>query len=505
MSLYRQILATAKEFPDKTVLHGPEGSWSFRRLFRSAFYFSRMISDRIPEDGKRVGILLPEVRSFACSFFGLLRDGRIPVPLNILASPRELEYFVQDASLSCIITTKKLAKKHQGKGEDQLLCIETLLYEMQKALSEDPQDEVLEKAEPERTIPEEDRKILLYTSGSTSKPKGVVLSHKNLLSNIQGSVDAFHITPDDTLLSFLPLFHSFSLNCSLLLPLSQGATVKMYPRFSPDRALDAFQDGDTSIFFAISSQYRAIAKKARKRDRYPLSPNPSEQVFCVSGGEKLRNQTRKEFTEEIGFPVYQGYGLTETSPVISANTPEEARPGSVGKPLSNVRCRIADQKHPENVLEANQEGEIQVQAPSVMDEYYNRPEATDQAFTEDEWFRTGDLGKIDPEGYLHVTGRMKDVIISAGENIAPAEIEEVLLTHPGVEAAAVVGKEDERKGEVPVAFIQAGEGPSLQPELEERLNNDLPPVKRPGSYHFIEEMPKTSTGKVQKQKLKNRL
>lgn len=512
MNLYNRVQAAAREFPRKEVLHGPNENWTYEQLFLGADQLSKIVNQRVSGENERVGILLPELTSFASCFFGILRAGCIPVPLNVLATSRELSYFLEDSSISEVLTTKKLAKKHEEMNQERFLYIESLLHERQHAVEADENSgkQLLEEDQNFSNVSKNDPLMVLYTTGSTARPKGVVLTHQNLLSNIEGSESVLRVSPDDTFLSFLPLFHTFSINCSFLLPLSVGCTTKVYPRFSPGMALDQMQEGEVSVFLAVPAQYRAMAKKAQARDDFPLTSQQREErgIRCLAGGEKLPEDIRQSFRESVGLQIYQGYGLTETSPVISVNTPEQHRAGSVGKPLPNVQCRIAERQEIESVDADEDRGEIQVKAPSVMKSYLQRPEQNENSFTEDGWFRTGDVGYLDSEGFLYVTGRIKELIISAGENIAPAEIEEILLEHPDVANAAVVGKPDERKGEVPVAFIQVDterDESTMRGSLRDRVNEKLPPVKRPREFIFLQEFPMTSTGKVQKSVLQEQV
>ena len=279
---------------------------------------------------------------------------------------------------------------------------------------------------------------MLYTSGSTGKPKAVALSEENILSNIQGSIDAMRFTHDEVMLAILPLFHSYGLTVTLLLPLTLGARVVM-EKFAPRTVLATIEKQRVTALIAVPSQYRLLAKD-------PSPADVSSLKYCIAGAERLPDSVGDEFAARFGKTILQGYGCTETSPVVAINPPWANRRGTVGPGLPNIRVTIRRVAEGEywTELPAGEEGEICVEGPSVMLEYHNNPDAT-AAKIQRGVLRTGDRGSLDKDGYLHIAGRADDMLKVAGEKVYPAEVEQAIEQVAGVEEAAVVGVRDEAR------------------------------------------------------------
>ena len=337
---------------------------------------------------------------------------------------------------------------------------------------------------------------LLYTSSTTGRPKGVRLTHRNVVYDIENAVKVSCYTRDEIALQVLPLFHTFALTVTMGAPLATGGTAVALKRFSPEQVLDTVEKHRISFLVAIPSMFRVInrAQKARPRD-------VSSVACAISGGEPLPAQVREDFRELFGTELLEGYGLTETSPVVSLNPPGKSRPGSVGLPIPGVEVRTVGTDG--KVLGTDGTGELEVRGPIVMDGYHRRPEETAAVLTPEGWFRTGDMARIDADGYIWITGRLKEMIKVGGEQVYPAEVEDCLSRHPDVAEVGVIGVPDERRGESPKAFVVLNEGALATAEDLLRFARErLPVYKLPREVAFREELPKSPTGKVMRRLLR---
>jgi long-chain acyl-CoA synthetase len=334
--------------------------------------------------------------------------------------------------------------------------------------------------------------LYLYTSGTTGKPKGVVLTHRNLVHNVESCQIAGKFDSGESFLCLLPFFHTYAITGTILLPLLNGCPMVLVDRFHPLKVLKLIEEHSISVFLAIPSMYRVLAHAEGDF-------NVRSVRFPISGGEPLPVATAEAFEKRFGVPIYEGYGQTEASPVISLNVPGNRKLGTVGPALPGVEIAIWDEG--KNPVTADVVGEIMVRGPSVMQGYYNLPEETARTITR-EWLHTGDLGKMDAEGFVTITGRKKDLIISAGENIYPREIEEVLAQHPKVKEVAVIGVTDEVRGEVPKAFVLPREEMTVdEKELRQFCRSNLAGYKVPKYIEIVADLPRTPTGKVLKRML----
>jgi long-chain acyl-CoA synthetase len=298
----------------------------------------------------------------------------------------------------------------------------------------------------------------------------------------------------------IPLFHAFGMTAMMLAPIQLGSTIVYIARFSPVACLNAIKEHGISMMFGVPAMYGAIAHLKN------ATPDDFKSAWALlSGGDALPATLREGFKARFGVPLLEGYGLSETSPVVALNTPDVSRPGSVGKMVPGAQARIVDDNH--NPLPAGQEGEIWLKGPMVMKGYHNLPTETANVLTADGYFKTGDLGKLDADGFLYITGRKKDLVIVAGEKAVPREIEDALMRHPAVLEAAVVGKNDASRGQVVVAFVTLKpEQTATAEELREfARNQNLAQFKVPREVHILEDLPRSPTGKVLKRVLSDKL
>jgi long-chain acyl-CoA synthetase len=435
----------------------------------------------------RVGLLLPAGAGFVGSFYGTLLAGKTVVPINYLLGDREIAHVIQDSGIDTVVTIPQLA----GRLKDEALKVIDLTQ-----LPKTPP-----KIQPKFPSPKaDDLAVLMYTSGTSGLPKGVMLTYGNLQSDTDAAIQHEQLTSKHTFLGVIPLFHSFGMTGMMLAPIQLGSRVVYMARFSPVAAIQAIRKHKVSIMFGVPSMYAAVIRMES------ATPEDFRQMFAViSGGEPLPPTVREAFKHKFGTPIYEGYGLTETSPVVALNTPTAHRPGSVGKAVPGCEIRIADEHG--HALGTDQVGEVWLKGPMIMKGYYNLPKETADVLNADGYFKTGDLGKIDADGYLYITGRKKELIIVAGEKVTPREVEDVIMRFKGVAEAAVVGRKDASRGEVVVAFVVPQKDVHVKPEEVRNFCREqgLVQFKVPREVIVVKELPRSPTGKVLKRQLAEQL
>jgi long-chain acyl-CoA synthetase len=453
--------------------------WTFGELSAEVDSIAAMLREKVP--GNTVGILLLNSPRYVTTLLGIWKAGKTAVPLNYLLPPQELAFIIKDSGMSALVTSEFFS---------QATAAVKPLFGDRLFMADAPD---FGQPTPVSTNAEmRDPALYLYTSGTTGRPKGVVLTHSNLKHNVESCQKAGGFDDRDRFLCLLPFFHTYAITGTILLPLMHGSTMVLVDRFQPLKVMKLIEDHSISVFLAIPSMYRVLAASEGNF-------NVSSVRFPISGGEPLPVATAEAFEKRFGVPIFEGYGQTEAAPVVTLNVPGGRKLGSVGRALPGVEVAIwDDQKKP---LPPGEIGEIMVRGANVMAGYYNLPEETGKTITQD-WLHTGDLGKIDEEGYVTITGRKKDLIISAGENIYPREIEEVLGQHPKVKEVAVIGVKDEVRGEVPKAFVIARDGATVEEkELRSFCRENLAGYKVPKHFEIVPDLPRTPTGKVLKRLL----
>ncbi len=401
-----------------------------------------------------------------------LRSGIVVVPANTAYRERELAHVVTDAR-------PKAAYVDDG---DRARWVEEATERRMVMIGPDLDLPDREPATLDRSGPH-DPALIGYTSGTTGSPKGAVLTHANLLAGSEAVRLAWRWTSSDRLVLALPLFHVHGLCVGLHGTLLAGASAVLLPRFDVDAVLDAAGEHEASLFFGVPTMYHRLARSARVRELATLR-------LCVSGSAPLPAELHRALAELGGQEVLERYGMTETMMNVSNPYEGERRPGSVGFPLPGVELR----------LEGDEEGEILLRGPNVFAGYWERPQESSESFT-DGWFRTGDLGTFDPDGYLRILGRSKELIISGGLNVYPREVEDVLLEHPGVAEVAVVGLPSEEWGEEVTAFVVAAADSTTAEALRSFASGRLAPFKCPRRVQFVDSLPRNALGKVLKHEL----
>ena len=436
-----------------------------------------------------LGIMLPTSGAFPIAALAGWILGKTIVPLNYLLKPEELQFVVDDCGTDTVVTADALLE-HIGDPPRAGTIVRM--------------DSVSFEGVPSPRIParpaDSELAALVYTSGTSGRPKGVMLTHANFSANIRQFTERFAFSSRDVMFGVLPQFHSFGLTALTLAPLSVGFEVVYAARFVPHRVLERLRDTGATYFVGIPSMFNALLglKNAEPADFTSLK-------YAVSGAEPLPSGVGARFLDRFGVRIHEGFGMTETAPVTHVNTAEAWRPGSVGKPLEGVRQRIVDLETGRD-LGPGLDGELRLDGPNVMEGYYNRPDLTAEAFDERGWLRTGDIARIDAEGFLYITGRLKDMIIVGGENVFPREIEEAIDAHPSVHACGVIGEPDDMRGEVPVAFIETEPDAEFNEQDLLRFCRDrIAGYKVPKRVIRVEALPRSPTGKVLRRELREML
>jgi len=445
-------------------------------------------------------------KEFIIAFLATGKLGAVPVPINTFLKRNEIEYILENSDSKILITQDKFEKDLKGilnvipKLEKiiwhgNVNCLDKYNLSFEEGLTIKDYEHI----KPKATI--EDTALIIYTSGTTGKPKGVMLSYKNIFSNLINIAKIVPLSHKDRFIVYLPMFHTFTLTATVLLPLYIGAPIVIIKSIFPfSNILKQVLLKRVTIFMGVPEVYNALSKA--KLPWYFMWFNRLRAF--VSGGAALSEATLKRMREKFPkVPLLEGYGLSEASPVVSINRLEKQKDLSVGPPLPDYEVKIVNEELVE--LPKKEIGEIIIKGDNVMQGYYKNPEATQQTVING-WLLTGDLGYIDEDGYIYIVDRKKDLIISKGINIYPREIEEELMKHPAVDLVAVVGKKDDVHGEIPVAFIQLKEDEKItETDLRKFLKDKLANYKIPKHFYFLEELPKNATGKVLKRVLRDKL
>ena len=429
-------------------------------------------------DAERIGLMLPTSGLFPAALVGTWSAGRTAVPLNYLLSRDDLDYVAKDAGLDTIITVNPMLEFVGGLPEGtQALKLEDI------KLGFPP----LKRG---RRWAEDETAVILYTSGTSGRPKGVMLTAGNLLANVEQVREWASFTTKDMLFGVLPQFHSFGMTVLTLMPLSVGCGVVYSARFVPKKILGLLRKHRPTSMIGIPSMYNALRmQKSIQADDF------SSMRYLVSGGEPLSDDVYEGFKEKTGREITEGYGLTETAPVTNWCLPTENRRGTVGRALPRVEERIVAEDG--TVLGVGEEGEVRIKGPNVMAGYFNLPDETAAVFDEDGFFRTGDMGKIDADGFLSITGRIKEMLIIGGENVFPREIEEILNRHESVKDSAVIGAPDPSRGEVALAFVELNDDCTFDERaLRSHCRETLAQFKVPREIRLLSSLPRNPTGKI---------
>ncbi len=481
---------SAQRDSERTALKLDDAELSYAMLDEASARGAALLASKGFEPGDRVGIMLPNVPYFAVAYYGVLRAGGVVVPMNVLLKGREVSFYLTDPGAKLVFAWHEFidaAEKGAEEAGAEVIAVEPGGFE-----------ELLGGVEPDREVAERDggdTAVILYTSGTTGQPKGAELTHDNLTRNAQVAARLAQVDADDVLLGALPLFHSFGQTCGLNGAMSVGAKLSMIPRFDPAKALEIIQRDRVTVFQGVPTMYGAMLNHP-ERDSY----DTSSLRVCMSGGAAMPGEVMRGFEEAFACKVLEGYGLSETSPVASFNHPNrERKPGSIGTPIEGVEMKVVDDDGKE--VDQGEVGEIVIKGHNVMKGYWERPEATEEAIV-DGWFHSGDMGKVDEDGYFFIVDRKKELIIRGGYNVYPREIEEVLYEHPAVAECAVIGIPDESMGEEVAAAVALKGGQDVdEDELKAYVKENVAGYKYPRRLWLVDELPKGPTGKILKREI----
>jgi long-chain acyl-CoA synthetase len=492
MNLAIAFANCAEKHAKKTAVFFGEQEISYAELLvQSQILAAHLQNNFGVKPGDHVAIWLKNRPEFVACVFGILQTGAVVVPINNFLKPAEVSYILNDASIDVLISDVELSA-HFSELSAARPQLEILQIEEFAALA--PSD-LRFAINDSRT--KKDLAVIIYTSGTTGKPKGAMLSHGNLLHNVESCRIVLAMVVDDCFAVILPMFHTYMMTVGIFLPFTVGGSIVLVKSLHPPRAM--FQE--------IFSRHATIVPAVPTFYRMMLAaqlPSPLPLRIFISGSAPLPMQTLKEFEEKFKVPLIEGYGLSEASPVVSKNPLRGVRKaGSIGIPVANVEMSVQDEAG--KFMNANEVGEICVRGGNVMQGYWNQPEETKKAFR-GHWLLTGDVGYRDADGYYFITDRKKDMLLVNGINVYPREIEEVIYHFPGVKEAAVIGVPDARRGEQPVAFVAAMEGQTLDEKaLSQFIREKLADYKVPKQIILLPTLPKNATGKILKMELRKRV
>ena len=515
MNLVERVRETAHVQPGKTAYHFMGNDTSYAEFDQSVALFASAIQELGVTKGDHVALLLGNTPHFLISLYATMRLGATAIPVNPIYSPDEISYILQDSDAKMVIALEPLIPLIEGASaqlpsiENYIVCETTgETNDKVNALSYAAKAKthlftpLLKSGTPNVepvSVDENETAIILYTSGTTGRPKGAMLTHKNLYSNARDVGEYLGFSSEDRVVATLPVFNVFALPVVVNAPLVKGATILLEPKFSPAEVFKTIKEQKATIFAGVPTMYNFMVQ-------YPgASREDFESIrLAISGGSSLPVALLENFEEKFQVKVSEGYGLSEASPVTCFNPLDRERvPGSIGTSILNVENKVVDELGDE--LPVGQVGELIVRGDNVMKGYYKMPEET-AATLRDGWLYTGDLARKDEDGYFYIVDRKKDLIIVGGFNVYPREVEEVLFAHRDLVEAAVLGVPDPNLGEEVLAYVVKKEGSEVTEEqLLAFCEKRLAKYKVPKRIEFLDELPKNTTGKILRRSLKQQV
>jgi long-chain acyl-CoA synthetase len=511
MNLSSQLHETAKCFATKPAYHFMGQSCTYAELDGAITKFASGLEKLGVNQGDHIALLLGNSPHFVISLYGALRLGVTVIPVNPIYTADEIGYILNNGDVKAVVAldlaTPLVEKMHSylPKIEHYVFCetvpnsmipseMEKLtVFPKMKSFTEIVAAGELTFQGPE--LQDDDTALILYTSGTTGKPKGAMLTHRNLYSNAKDTGDYLKMNTDDRVVTVLPMFHVFCLTVALNAPLLSGATLLIAPKFSPKEIFELVKEKQATIFAGVPTMYNFLLQ-------YP-DGNPEDLKslrLCISGGASMPVALLTNFEQKFNVLVSEGYGLSEASPVTCFNPLDRPRkPGSIGTSILHVENKVQNELGEE--VPVGEVGELIVRGPNVMKGYYKMPEET-AASIRNGWLHTGDLARMDEDGYFYIVDRKKDIILVGGYNVYPREVEEVIYNHPEIVEAAVLGVPDPNLGEGVKAYVVRKSPELTEEQLLYYCKEHLAKYKIPTSIEFIEELPKNTTGKILRRALK---
>jgi len=504
---------SARSVPDRTAVIAGDTRLSYAQVDAMASAVAASLVERGIEPGDRVALSCPNLPFFPVIYYGILKAGATVVPLNVLSTPREIAYYLRDSKAKaffCFEGNLELPMATwAAEAFGQVPGCEHLVVMTLDPTAESPVEAAQTLAEFTSGAPQRfdhlatettDTAVVLYTSGTTGQPKGAQLSHSNMVQNAQVCHRLFGTAPHDVHLVTLPLFHSFAQSVQMNVGFGSESTLVLLPRFDPAAALALMEAHQVTMFAGVPTMYWALLNH-KDAESFDLPGIAEHMRLAVCGGSSLPLAVMNGFEERFGVPILEGYGLSESSPVATfSRRDRERRLGSVGFPVWGTQVKVTREDGTE--ADVDEPGEIRLRGHHIMTGYLDRPDETAEVLDDQGWFRTGDVGKRDADGYLYIVDRIKEMIIRNGLNVYPREIEEVLASHPQISLAAVVGVPDDALGEEIKAYVIR----TPDAELEEAgliawCKEQLAAYKYPRLIEFVDSLPMTATGKILKREL----
>ncbi|MDQ4040058.1 MAG: long-chain fatty acid--CoA ligase [Actinomycetota bacterium] len=486
--LVTNLIEAARDDGDLPAVKLDNEVLSFRDLLDAASRTAGLLRARGLQPGDRIGLVLPNVPAFPVLFYGSLMAGCVVVPMNPLLKAREIEYCLRDSGAKLVVSSER-------GGEAAASAAQSVGVEHVPVGPAGPSTDQLGSAPKLDAAVErgdDDNAVLLYSAGMTGKPMGAQLTHANLGSNTNVAVSILGCVRGDVMMGCLPLFHVFGLTCGLNTAVAARACLTLIPRFHPAKALEVIARDGVTIFLGVPTMYSALLQ-TQNRDSYDLSTLRT----CVSGGSAMPVEVLTAFEQTFGCVLLEGYGLSETSPVVTFNHRDaERKPGSIGTPVPGMQVKLVDDQGAETPPGHDQVGEIAIRGGGVMKGYWGRPAETAAAIP-DGWFRSGDLATRDNDGYYFIVDRKKDMIIRGGYNVYPRDVEDALCEHESVAEAAVIGLAHPDLGEEVGALVvlEAGANTSVE-ELQSFVRERVAAYKYPRRMWIVEKLPKDADGNI---------
>ena len=498
MNLSNLLISSATQRPEHPAIRFLERTITYKELNRQVDRLSHGLVHAGLRPGDVCVLMIPNSIEWIVVYYALARLGAVVVPVNFLYRIGELEHIFKNSGARAFIGHKDYLEQPRQVMEHLPKMNPRIAQGVSPGQGFIPVEELFADKGMFHPYPsrDDDTWAIIYTSGTTGLPKGAMLTHYNLTSNAMTLAGMRSTRPDDVVFGVLPLYHIFGQTSVLNASIYLGLTIRVWSAFNVEELFSAIEEEDSSILIAVPTIFNRLSELAEVR-----RPKRSGLRFCVSGGASLPVQVLRRFEDRFGTTIYEGYGLTECSPVCVENPfGRETRPGSIGIPIPGFQARVVNDRDEDVPREAV--GELIVLGPGVMKGYLNQPEATAETLRGG-WLHTGDLARMDEDGYIYIVDRKKEMIIRGGYNVYPREVEEILYTHPDVVEAAVVGVPHLDLGEEVAAMVVLREGASATPEeLKEFVKERVAPYKYPRRIQLVKELPKGHTGKILKRGLR---
>ena len=505
-SLYDLFVRAAEEHRGRTALSFYGTTFEFERLRALVEKMAASLAASGVSKGDRVALMLPNCPQYVISFFATVKLGAVVTQINPMYVEREIEHILNDSGAETIVVYADMYERVKS-----VLPETSLKTVVAVSFGDDPEwlgaghqpfgDFLAADVDPApevRIVPAEDVAALQYTGGTTGVSKGAMLTHRNLVANLQQTINVFIRNPGaiagQKIVGALPFFHIYGLTCVMLFGIELGVEQVLLPRFEVEEALAVFENDRPMMFSGVPTMYMALLASGADLRKHHLH---DVKIFN-SGGSALPVNLKRSFEEEAGKPLFEGYGLSEASPVTHNNPPflGKGREGSIGIPIPSTDARIVDVQTGEREMPVGESGELIIKGPQVMKGYLNMPGETATAL-KDGWLHTGDVAKMDEDGYFYIVDRKKDMILASGYNVYPREVEEVLFEHPDVAEAVAIGVPDEYRGESVKAFVVKRSGArTTEEEILALCKERLAAYKTPKSVEFREDLPKSAVGKL---------